>query len=51
MVKNTPLQIFATYNDEKFKILKRLKKKKKKKIENNILEDIRNLFRLKKRNR
>ena len=31
MVKNTPLQIFATYNDEKFKILKRLKKKKKKK--------------------
>ena len=48
MVKNTPLQIFATYNDEKFKILKRLKKKK---IENNILEDIRNLFRLKKRNR
>ena len=29
MVKTTPLQIFTTYNDEKFKVLKRLKKKKK----------------------
>ena len=36
------------YKDEKFKLEK--DKKKKKKIENNIIqEDIRNLFRLKKR--